>query len=74
MITLKTVCNSNFASRNNKAMECHYDQTKKKKAFALEVKTCINYPRSIDLRRETSKCKLMRNKNTWRKSLLIFQT
>ena len=42
-----------------------------KNAFAKEVKTLTNYPRSIDQARETSNCKLIRKKNTsWQKKSL----
>ena len=65
MIASKTISISHSAYRNNKTMKCPLWSRPKKKPFAVEVNTCTNYSKSINQRRKTFKCKLIRKKNTW---------
>ena len=65
MIDSKTISLSHFANRNNKAMECSRWSRPKKKPFAVEVKACTNYSKTINQRRKTFKCKIIKKKNSW---------
>ena len=40
------------------------DQDQRKKHFVVEVKTCTNYSKSINQRKKTFKCKIIKKKNT----------
>ena len=67
MIASKAISISHYANKNNKAMECPWWSRLKKNPFAVEVKNCINYSKSINQRRKTFKCKIIRKKNSsWR--------